>query len=161
MLRSENACHDKGLEPRTTAALSAGLNRAHAATDAPAIERERPVFDDVTITFTERTPVSACGLTFELSGRQRQGAWAARRMIDSKSLAAQVLCRWRSALERRVRPHRVALTVLVFQYLEFRDRDLRGQRRRVHGTCCESRQGPLPQVLQGLEARCARPWSHG
>jgi hypothetical protein len=106
MLRSENACHDKGLEPRTTAALSAGLNRAHAATDAPAIERERPVFDDVTITFTERTPVSACGLTFELSGRQRQGAWAARRMIDSKSLAAQVLCRWRSALERRVRPQR-------------------------------------------------------
>jgi hypothetical protein len=74
MPRSENDCHDKGSEPRTTAALSAGSNRAHAATDAPAIEPERPVFDDMTITFTERTPVAACGLTFELSGPQGQAA---------------------------------------------------------------------------------------
>ena len=40
-------------------------------------------------------------LTFELSGRHRRGA--ARRIIDNESLAAP--CRWRSALERRVRQH--------------------------------------------------------
>jgi hypothetical protein len=40
-------------------------------------------------------------LTFELSGRHRCGA--ARRIIDNESLAATR--RWRSALERRVRPH--------------------------------------------------------
>ena len=38
-----------------------------------------------------------CGLTFELRGRRRQGALAARRMIDSERLAAKVPCRWRSA----------------------------------------------------------------
>jgi hypothetical protein len=32
----------------------------------------------------------------ELTGRQRCGAWAARRMMNHKSLAAQAARRWRS-----------------------------------------------------------------
>ena len=42
-------------------------------------------------------------ITFELSGPRRQSAWAARRSIHSERFAAQVLCRWGSALERGVR----------------------------------------------------------
>ena len=38
-----------------------------------------------------------CGLTFELRGGRRQAGLAARRMIDSKSLAAKLACRWPSA----------------------------------------------------------------
>ena len=51
--------------------------------------------------------VLLCGLTFELRGRRREGDWPARRMIDSERLAGQAACRWRSPLERRVRPHLV------------------------------------------------------
>ncbi len=35
-------------------------------------------------------------LTFELRGRNRDGAWPARRSIDRQRLAGQVPCRWRS-----------------------------------------------------------------
>jgi hypothetical protein len=42
-------------------------------------------------------------LTFELSGPQRQGALAARPMIDMLGWAAKVPCLGGSALERRVR----------------------------------------------------------
>ena len=45
------------------------------------------------------------GLTFELSGRRRLGAWPARPMIDMQGLAGQVPGRWCSALERGVRRH--------------------------------------------------------
>jgi hypothetical protein len=38
-----------------------------------------------------------CCLTFELSGGRREGDLAARRMIDSGSLAAKAACRWPSA----------------------------------------------------------------
>jgi hypothetical protein len=36
-------------------------------------------------------------ITFELSGRRRRGALAARRMMKDEGLAAKVPCRWRSA----------------------------------------------------------------
>jgi hypothetical protein len=32
----------------------------------------------------------------EVTGRQRRGAWAARRNMDNERFAAQVPCRWRS-----------------------------------------------------------------
>jgi hypothetical protein len=44
-------------------------------------------------------------LTFELRGRNRNGAWPARRSIDRQRLAGQVPGRWRSLLERRVSRH--------------------------------------------------------
>jgi hypothetical protein len=44
------------------------------------------------------------GLTFELSGRHRQGAWAARRMICMTASRPKRLAGG-GPLERRVRPH--------------------------------------------------------
>ncbi len=40
-----------------------------------------------------RQSVGVCGLTFELRGPDRRGAWAARRSIDHERFAAQVPCR--------------------------------------------------------------------
>jgi hypothetical protein len=37
-----------------------------------------------------------CGPNVELTGRQGQGALAARRMMNQKRFAAKVTCRWRS-----------------------------------------------------------------
>ena len=45
----------------------------------------------------------ACGLTFELSGRHRRGAWAARPMIDNTVSRPKCLAGG-GPLERRVRP---------------------------------------------------------
>ena len=49
--------------------------------------------------------VFTCGLTFELSGPRRVGAWAARRMmtLDGSRPKCQA---GGGPLERRVRPHR-------------------------------------------------------
>jgi hypothetical protein len=43
-------------------------------------------------------------VTFELSGPHRQGAWAARLMIDGTALRPKRLA-GEGPLERRVRPH--------------------------------------------------------
>ena len=43
-----------------------------------------------------RFEVAACGLTFELRGRSRDGAWPAKRSIDQQRFAGQAACRWRS-----------------------------------------------------------------
>jgi hypothetical protein len=45
-----------------------------------------------------------CGLTFELSGPHRQGAWAARRMMNHNASRPKCLAGV-GPLERRVRPH--------------------------------------------------------
>jgi hypothetical protein len=53
------------------------------------------------------------GLTFELRGRNRNGAWPAKRMMDSERFAGQVPFRWRSPLERRVRHQWARLAFLL------------------------------------------------
>jgi hypothetical protein len=51
-----------------------------------------------------------CGLTLELSGPQRHGAWPVRRMID-RGVARAKRHAVAGPLERRVRPHSWALAV--------------------------------------------------
>jgi hypothetical protein len=51
-----------------------------------------------------RTVGSLCGLTFELSGPRREGAWPARRMMALAGSRAKRLAGG-GPLERRVRPH--------------------------------------------------------
>ena len=48
--------------------------------------------------------VFTCGLTFELSGHHRRGAWAARRMMILAGSRPKCLAGG-GPLERRVRPH--------------------------------------------------------
>jgi hypothetical protein len=43
-----------------------------------------------------REPCARRCLTFELRGRNRRGAWPAKRSIDHESFAGQAPCRWRS-----------------------------------------------------------------
>jgi hypothetical protein len=45
-------------------------------------------------------------LTFELRGRNRRGAWPARRMMDHNGARAKCHAGGGPWLERRVRPHR-------------------------------------------------------
>jgi hypothetical protein len=55
--------------------------------------------------------VPMCGLTFELSGECRHGAWPARRMMYHSASRAKCYA-GASLLQRRVRPHSACLTAV-------------------------------------------------
>jgi hypothetical protein len=92
--------------------------RAHAAlcaaySDPFQSALTRQAFGDAHLVFSHHCRANLrctlCGLTFELSGAQRHGPWAARTMINKPAARPRGHAAARP-LERGVRPHRLAPT---------------------------------------------------